>query len=497
MDKTRMVAVALAAAGCLAISGCFGSGESGGPGGSDGSNAATTSDQTEPPELASVPGDGIGDPYYPDDGNRGYDVRHYAVDLDYFPDRQAIRATTTVVATSAAQLDSFDLDLLGMTVTDVTVDGRHADFKRVPPHELVITPGGSIASGSRFVTRVSYHGRLGADLGDQVDSGWFDADTPGGGFIAGEPHSCTIWYPCNDHPTDKATFELRATVPRPFSVVSNGAELATTSATQPDGTRVRTFHWRLDAPTATYLTTVYIDKLRIDRSTLPDGTPVVSAYGPSPGAAPAREAKLPEILDMLSSYWGPYPAPQAGGIFVNGDIDFSLETYTRPTYVEGVDVSTIVHENAHQWWGDNVSIKRWRDICLNECLATYSQWLWAEHNGADLDQYYRANVSDDPKFFDFPLYDMGPGHEFDFDGVYTKGSFFIHALRRKLGDDAFFTAMREIQAEDAGGNLSMNDLRSLLEDKTGVDLDSFWDEWVLSTGVPSDENLYPGDLSDE
>jgi aminopeptidase N len=490
MNKTRVSAAAAAAAGCLALSGCFGSGEP---------DAATTagSDTTATPTvLASVPGDGIGDPYYPDDGNRGYDVHHYRVDLDYVPDRQAISATTTVVSRSDSRLNAFDLDLLGMTVTAVTIDGRPADFERVPPHELVITPDRAIAAGSRFVTRVSYHGPLGADLGDQVDSGWFDADTPGGGFIAGEPHSCTIWYPCNDHPTDKATFELRATVPRPFSVVSNGVELPTTSTTRPDGTRVRTFHWRLDAPTATYLTTIYIDKLRIDRSTLADGTPVISAYGPHPGSAPTREANLPEILAMLSDYWGPYPAPQAGGIFVNGDIDFSLETYTRPIYTEGVDVSTIVHENAHQWWGDNVSVKRWRDICLNECLATYSQWLWAEHNGADLDEYYRTGVSGDPKFFDFPLYDMGPGHEFDFDGVYTKGSFFIHALRRKLGDDAFFSAMREIQTEHAGGNLSMNGLRAILEHKTGVDLGSFWDEWVLSTGVPSDANLYPGDLSE-
>jgi aminopeptidase N len=487
MRKRRLDAAAAGVIGCLTLSGCFGS--DGGQSAAGSATSATT--------LADVPGDGIGDPYYPDDGNRGYDVQHYGVDLDYFRPTQTIRATTTVVARSSARLAGFDLDLLGLTVTAVRVDGSPADFRRVAPHELVITPARPIPADRRFVTSVAYHGKPDADPGDEVDSGWFDADTPGAGFIAGEPHSCTIWYPCNDHPTDKATFELRATVPRPFSVVSNGAELPTTAATRPDGTRVRTFHWRLDEPTATYLTTMYIDRLRIDRSTLPDGTPVVSAYGPDPGSAPEREAKLPEILAMLSDHWGPYPAPQAGGIFVNGNIDFSLETYTRPTYIEGVDVSTIVHENAHQWWGDNISVRQWRDICLNECLATYSQWLWAEHNGANLDDYYRAGVTGetDTSFFDFPLYDMGPGHEFDYNGVYLKGGFFIHALRNKIGDDAFFAAMQEIQAEHGGGNLSMNELRTILEDKTGVDLDSFWQDWVLSTGVPADDNLYPGDLA--
>lgn len=487
MHSRRAGAAAAAVIGCLTLSGCFGS---------DGGAASPGSDPT-PTALADVPGDGIGDPYYPDDGNVGYDVQHYGVDLDYFRETRAIQATTTIVATSTARLRQFDLDLLGLTVTSVSVDGTPADFARVDPHELVINPATPVAADRRFVTRVRYHGRpADADPGDQVNDGWFDADTPGAGFIAGEPHSCTVWYPCNDHPTDKATFELRATVPRPFSVISNGAQLATTSGVRADGTPVRTFHWRLDEATATYLTTMYVDKLRIDRSTLPDGTPVISAYGPDPGRAPAREAKLPEILAMLSDHWGPYPAPQAGGIFVNGDIDFSLETYTRPTYIEGVDVSTIVHENAHQWWGDNVSVKQWRDVCLNECLATYSQWLWAEHNGADLDDYYRASVLDDESMFDFPLYDMGPRHEFDYKGVYLKGSYFVHALRNKIGDEAFFAAMQEIQAENAGGNLAMDELRGLLEDKTGVDLESFWDDWVLSTGVPSDDNLYPGDLAD-
>ncbi|MEP6666747.1 MAG: M1 family aminopeptidase, partial [Nocardioidaceae bacterium] len=257
-----------------------------------------------------------------------------------------------------------------------------------------------------------------------------------------------------------------------------------------------TYRWTLGEATATYLTTIYIDKLSLERSTLANGTPVVSAYGPHPGQAPQREAKLPEILDVLADHWGPYPAPQAGGIFVNGDVPFSLETFTRPVYTEAADLTTIVHENGHQWWGDNVSVKRWRDVCLNECLASYSQWLWDEHKGTDLDARYEVGVAEGPQstFLDAPLYDMGAGHEFDFAGVYQKGSFFVHALRNKIGDDAFFAAMKQIQVDHAGGNLSMMGLRNALESETGVDLSSFWQEWVIDTGRPSDENLQPGDL---
>ncbi len=441
-------------------------------------------------------GEGIGDPYYPDDGNLGYDVAGYHVRLTYQPDRQSIAARTTIRATAAKRLTSFHLDLLGLTVDRVSVGGAPATFVRRDAHELVITPQRPVADGAAFVTEIRYHGKPGVDDVGQVHSGWFDATTPGGGFIAGEPHSCTLWFPCNDHPTDRATFALTATVPKPFKVVSVGLEGATTTARLADGSAARTYRWRLGEAVPTYETTVYIDKLSFERSQLPDGTPVVSAYGPEPGTAPNREAKLPKIIDVLSDAWGPYPAPAAGGIFVNGDVPFSLETYTRPIYTEGADVDTIVHENGHQWWGDNVALYRWKDICLNECFASYSVWLWDEARGDDLDQRYHAAVDGGGPWMSYPLYDMGPGHEFDGPGVYYKGVFFLHALRRKLGDEAFFSALQGIQADFGGGNLSMDGLRDELESRTGADLTSFWNEWVLGTTTPSDENLYPGTLGD-
>jgi aminopeptidase N len=323
-----------------------------------------------------------------------------------------------------------------------------------------------------------------------VSSGWHRATTPGSGFIAGEPHSCTAWYPCNDHPLDKARFALDATVPRPLSMMSNGSQLPTV-----DHGRTRTFRWRLDVPTTTYLTTMYVDKLTFQRSTLPDGVPVVSAYGPNPHAAVHRESKLPSIVSFLSSKFGRYPAPAAGGVFIGAKFGFSLETYTRPMFTKGIGVSTIVHENAHQWWGDHVSIRHWRDVCLNECFASYAQWMWDERNGADLDKRYREDVTRQPLVFKYPLYDMGPGHEFDGPGVYYKGQWFMHALRSKLGTSAFFAGLRQIQRQYANRNLSMLGLRDTLEKDTGVDLTSFWRDWVLHTGIPSHANLYPGGLA--
>jgi aminopeptidase N len=438
-------------------------------------------------------GQGIGDPYYPDDGNRGYDVKRYHVRLQYFRPTQRIAATTTITSRATSHLRRFNLDLIGMKISSVTVDGVRARHRRAAAHELVIRPAHPLAAGHRFVTKVAYAGKPGVDPVDAIRSGWYHSVTSGAGFVAGEPHSCTLWYPCNDHPTDKAKFSLTATVPRPLAAVSNGRQLPTTAGMR-GGKPVRTFRWRLGEPTATYLTTLYIDKLTFERSRLADGTRVVSAYGPRPGSAPSQEVRLPAILRVLSRRWGPYPAPEAGGIFVSASVPFSIETYTRPLYFEGADASTIAHENAHQWWGDNISIRRWRDICFNECLASYSQWLWGEHRGADLDARYRAGVSGSPSWLKAPLYDMGPGHEFDFNGVYLKGAYFVHALRNKIGDTAFFRAMRSIQRQRAGGNMSMLDLRDALEHKTGSRLTSFWNDWVLHARVPSHANLYPGNL---
>lgn len=439
-------------------------------------------------------GSGIPDPYYPQDGNLGYEVVSYTVNLDYFPGNHSIRAITTVDSVAKTGLSTFNLDLVGLTVDKITVSGQRAEFTRQDNHELIITPAEPITDGARFSTVVTYHGQPGHKREGAIDSGWHDGHTPGSGLVVGEPHSCTYWYPCNDHPSDKAEFHLVATVPRPFEVASNGIQGQTTSGMRPDGTKVRTFRWSLDERTATYLTMMYIDKLTFERSELPDGTPIVSVYSPRPYRARKHEAFLPEILKVLATKWGPYPAPAAGGVFADVQLGYALETFTRPTYGADAAVVTIVHENGHQWWGDNVSIVNWRDVCLNECFASYSVWLWKEYHGDDLDSMYLDGVKKNAFMFRYPLYDMGRHHEFDYYGVYFKGVYFLHALRNKIGDQEFFTAMRGIQRDLAGKNLSMIGLRQELEERTGVDLTSFWREWVLQTGKPSHKNLYPGDL---
>ncbi len=447
------------------------------------------------PALAAAPaGDGIGDPYYPTDGNLGYDVAGYSIDLDYHPASFTISGRTTIHATSTQRLTAFNLDLDGLTVESVSVDGRRATWSRSGVHELVVTPRHAVRRGHAFRTVVRYHGRL-HNLDDGgAPSGFIrGGGVAGAGYLEGEPHGCATWFPCNDHPIDKATFRLTMTMPRPLELVSVGRQGPTTSQSH-DGRTFRTYRWHLDEPVATYMVGWYADDLVWQRSRTRSGLPIVSAYGPAHRKAMRREARLPEILRVLARRWGPYPAPSAGGMFVADNIPYELETYTRPVYSTRTNLITIVHENGHMWWGDHVALRRWKDICLNECLASYSEWLWLEHTGTDLDDLYRDKIEaqGDPLFAG-KLYDMGAGHEFDAP-VYTKGKFFVHALRNKLGDARFFRAMRAIQRHHGGGNLSMAAWRDALERQTGADLTSFWQEWVVDTGRPSDANLFPGDL---
>jgi aminopeptidase N len=444
----------------------------------------------EPPAQAAPGADGVGDAYYPEDGNGGYDVSAYHVSISYNPKSRNLDGDTTVTAKATGDLDRFNLDLNGMKVSAVEVDGKAAKFERAGKHELVVTPGTAVADGAEFTTRVRYAGvPAGTEEGNLGENGW-QISQSGGAFAAGEPHSATAWFPANDTPRDKATFTLDARVPGGWSVISNGREKPPTKGK--DGWT--TFHW--DEPTriATYLTTVGIDKWTFDRSTLPGGTPLVSAYAPGTEGKRDVESRLPEILAFLASKFGPYPQSAAGGIYINENIGFSLETQGRPIYASWAELDVVVHENAHQWYGDSVSVQSWSDICLNECFASYAQWLWQEaKEGVDLDEQYRRSVADaDAKFWTGKLYDMGAGNEFT--SVYDKGPMALHALRREIGDAAFNRVIKEWPTKHKDGNASWPDFEKFVTDVAGKDLTAFFEAWFHGAKKPADEYLYPGSL---
>ncbi|GGM98108.1 peptidase [Lentzea pudingi] len=444
--------------------------------------------QETSPQAAVEAGAGAGDAYYPTDGNSGYDVTLYDLAITYDPGSKKLDGVASVTATASADLARFNLDLEGLKVSEVKVAGQPAKFVQEGDHELVITPAAPLAKGKPFTAVITYGGQpTTIDDASLGRSGWQISST-GGAFAAGQPHSATTWFPANDTPRDKAALKVAARVPDGWTAISNGLE---GPATRDGGWT--TFTWSEETPLATYLATVAIDKFEVVRSKLPNGTPVVDAYAPGTSAAKKPiQSQGPEVLAYLETKFGPYPQRAAGSIWVADQIGFSLETQTRPIYAAWADLETVVHENAHQWFGDSVSIENWADICLNECLASYAQWLWLEHEGTDLDQRYRDQVEqrrERSSFWAPKLYDMGRGNEFR--GVYDKGLMGMHALRKQVGDDVFFKALQSWLVKHRDSNASWPEFEEHFKQASGQPLDPFFKAWFRDSGIPDDQYLLP------
>ncbi|RDI67853.1 M1 family metallopeptidase [Nocardia pseudobrasiliensis] len=432
--------------------------------------------------------DGLGDPYYPKDGNGGYDVQHYDVAIDYNPSSRALTGKTTITAQATQSLSAFDLDYAGPAVKSVSVNGQKAQFKKSGEHELVITPSVGVVMGTPLVVIVDYSGTM----SDTSGNGW-TLSPSGGAFAAGEPHSATTWYPLNDTPLDKATFTLHATVPTGWDVASNGVRTSDT----PGGSNKHTVTWEEKTPIIGYLTTVAIDKFTRLEQKRSNGTSLESFFAPgAAGQKQSLEKNLPKVLDFEEQLYGPYPLDSGGGIYVDTNLQFSLETQTRPIYAPWTDLNTLVHENAHQWWGDAMSVQQWKDVCLNECFASFTaDIMYPERvQGANPDQIYRRALAtaDQRGIWATPLYDPGVGKEFT--TVYTRGPLFLHALRRSIGDNVFFPAVKEFVQSHRNGNASIPEFRKFIQSKTTNDLTGFFDAWLNGRKRPADQYLYPGPL---
>jgi aminopeptidase N len=441
--------------------------------------------------AAAGPGaPGIGDPYYPDYGNGGYDVSHYDLGLKYQPATDTLQGTARITARATQDLTRFDLDFL-LDTRAVTVNGRKAAFATSGAHELVITPARTLRKGAPIDMTVSYSGVPSTKKYNGY-VGW--ARTPDGAVAAQEPESAWWWFPSNDHPLDKATYDIAITVPEGLQTISNGV---------PRGSRTTggwtTYEWHEARPQATYLTTLAMGKFEIHQGRAKSGLPVITAYSPDVDptllkAAKASVETTPEVIDWETELFGPYPFTSIGGYVPNVTSHFSLEEQTRVFYSPaafstGVRPYLIVHENAHQWFGDSVSLSTWRDIWLNEGFATYAEWLWSEKTGQGTaaevaKKTYDSYPADDP-FWQVKAGDPGPGeNQFD-DAVYDRGAMTLQALRATVGDAKFFTILRAWAALHRYGNATTAQFEALSEKISGKDLGSLFTTWLYTTGRPA------------
>ncbi|MEU1281316.1 M1 family metallopeptidase [Streptomyces sp. NPDC005805] len=431
---------------------------------------------------------GIGDAYYPAAGNGGYDVSHYDLRLKYQPETDLLEGTATILATTTQALSRFNLDF-GLDVQEVRVDGRKAAFTKEGDQELVVTPAAPLAKGKAVTVVVRYAGKP-SELKIGGWTAWHR--TPDGGVAAQEPDSAVWWFPSNDHPLDKATYDVSVSVPDGSQAISNGVLVSQSSKL--GWTR---YNWRSDKPQATYLATLAVGRFDITTDTTENGLPVLNAYskdlGDNAGAARASLERTGEVADWLTGLFGPYPYNALGGYVPNVTSGYALETQTRPFYsprqfANGSNVSVVVHELAHQWYGNSVSVKGWKDIWVNEGFARYSQWLWSEKEGEgttqELADWVYAQHPADAPFWTVKPGDPGPEKQFDI-AVYDRGALALQALRNEIGDEDFFAILKGWPAKFAHGNASVGDFVRYAEKVSGKPLAELFDTWLYQPSKPA------------
>jgi aminopeptidase N len=423
--------------------------------------------------------DGLGDPFFPKAGNGGYDVQHYDLDLSWHRSGQ-LRGHAVIDATATQNLSQFDLDLRSrLEVGSVQVNGVAATFTQ-DGQELVITPSVPLLTPAGFMVDVEYAGkpRFVRDPDDSKD-GW--VPTSDGAVVVNEPQGSPTWFPCNDHPSDKATYDISVEVPRGLKAISNG----TLEDKQKDGKRV-TFDWHQPEPMATYLATATIGRFQLDISERKDWTTYLAV---DPHADPGQMRHTDQVLRFFSEKFGPYPFTAAGGIVDPSDVGYSLEVQTKPYYPGSPGRLLLSHELAHQWFGDSVSLETWPDIWLNEGFATWAEWLWDRHKGgitpADrVENLYGNHGDGDDSFWNPPPGDPGDAaHLFDYT-IYERGGMTLELLRQQVGTEDFLDILQTWASDHQYANADTQDFIDLSEAKSGMELSSFFQDWLYEPGKP-------------
>jgi aminopeptidase N len=517
------------------------------------SSAAVAAKPTRPDASAAAAGSSsnegksqkksqsIGDPLFPQVGNRGYDVKHYDIALDYDPTANAFNpgTETTITAKAKKSLSRFSLDFQDLDVSAVEVNGRPAEFTQkeatpdlsdIPevtqPMKLIVTPHkrATPRGNKSFEVEVSYSGQP-EEITDPDESieGWIQACFPltppqtcDGAFVVNEPNGAQSWFPANNYPTDKARFDTKITVPAAKTALGVG-ELA---SREDNGDGTSTWHWSEDDPTATYLTTATVGDFDYTVTELTESStgrtlPVYNAIDSTATQAQkdainASLSRAEEQLNFLSDELGPYPFDSHGAVADKAaGVGYALEVQTKPHYAgsfstgnPSININTQLHEISHMWMGNSVSPASWHEIWFNEGWATWLTWHWAfEANGSPTspaDQF--DDIYNNPDF-DWEIapaiLDNDPANLFHGDPVYDRPAAMLEGYRQIVGDDRFFDFARALLSKYGYGNVSIDEFIKLAKQISGFKgkqrkrLDAYFQEWLYLEGKPT---ILPSDF---
>ena len=426
------------------------------------------------------------EPFFPHSGDSRYDVAHYNVHLTYVPATGLLMATETIEATALKPLNKVSLDFDHLHVDRVTVNGEPAAFSQTRSNfsqtrgKLLVDPPTPFSTGTPFAVTVRYHGHPGAVFEPASLSGWLR--THDGAAAVGESRGTPAWLPCNNALADKASFDFYINVPAGRKGVANGQLL---------GVRRRgkrnTFHWRESQPMDAYLAVIDIGRGRLMRGEAA-GVPTWTFVDPALVAKwKPRLAEVPEILRFETKLLGPYPFDAAGSIVDRFGYGAAIESQTRPIYDLPPWRAVIVHELAHQWFGDSVGLRRWPDIWLNEGFATWVQWFYSGHHGGpSARQTFRRLMRKAPSS---PIWSPPPARPgkarylFAF-SIYIRGAMTLEALRIKVGTPTMLKILRAWTEEHRYGSANTAEFMALAEEVSERPLHSFFKRWLFRSRKP-------------
>lgn len=425
-----------------------------------------------------------------------FDVVSYALDVRAAMVTEDFGGTNLITLVLNAPADSVQLHQFKLQIDSVKLDGVMRPFTADDQRErFTVRLGGMRPTGDTVRLAVAYRRLPGIPRQTDRLGYFFFRDTLPGlpanlGYTMSEPREARCWMPCYDEPWDKATASMTVTVPSGFVAASNGALAGTTQ----NGDGTTTWRWLERHQIATYLMCV-----TISRWTVPtihflrapaDSIPVQYFVWAADSAETA--AYLPTVRQMianLSGVFGPYPwdkyAMASVTPFGYGGMEHqSITTMHRSLHTTE---SIVVHELAHQWWGDLVTCGSWPDIWLNESFATYSEALWKESLGGPpaLKGYMEGMQNFNFGSWSGAVYDPeSQGFSLFATVVYTKGAWVLHTLRGAIGDSAFFRSLRQWRALYAGKSAVTADFQAVVESVTGTDMSWFFRQWVFGSGWP-------------
>lgn len=425
------------------------------------------------------------DSYLPQNGNRGYRVSRYEIELQYKVTSNRLAGRAEITAATTELRPRFALDLSqSMAVAKVFVNGVKATKYLHHRGKLTITPQQRIPAGGLLSIVVQYGGTPKPVRGPWGEVGWEELDN--GAIVASQPNGAASWFPCDDHPSSKASYRISITTDSPYHALANG-ELV---AKQTKASQTKWVYEQAE-PMAAYLATVQIgmyERRHVSRALIP-----MSAVLPSN----LRDrfdydfGRQTQMMDTFIRLFGPYP-------FTDYTVVVTADELEIPIEAQGISIfgsnhcdgrrgaeRLVAHELSHQWFGNSLTLRQWRDIWLHEGFACYAEWLWSEESGGpsteQLARAARHNLARLPQ--DIVVGDPGPDKMFD-DRVYKRGALTVHALRLELGDARFFAVLREWTATHRHSSVSTQEFLDLAGRYSLTSLNPLWNAWLHEKPLP-------------